>query len=63
MGAVFAVASAGQGTGEEMLTSLAAARGMQVTFETATVMALIALILAVGSARAAASRAPLASRS
>lgn len=63
MGAVFALASAGQGAGEEVLTSLAAARGMKVTFETATVLALIALILAVVSARAAVSRASAASRS
>lgn len=64
MGAVFALASAGgrQGTGQELLTSAAAARGMEVTFETATALALIALTLAVLSARTA-SRASAASRS
>ncbi|MFC3323760.1 MFS transporter [Mesorhizobium cantuariense] len=54
MGAIFAVASAEghQGVGQEFLSSEAAARGMQVTFQTATVLALVALFLALLSARA-----------
>jgi len=54
MGAVFAVASGEgrQGIGQDVLSSAAAARGMQVTFQTATVLALVALFLALLSARA-----------
>lgn len=48
MGAVFAVASAGE---QDILSSAAAARGMQVTFQTATALALVALVLALLSAR------------
>jgi MFS family permease len=48
MGAIFAVASAG----ESPLTSAAAAHGMQVTFQTATALAVAALFLALLSARA-----------
>ncbi|MER8432727.1 MFS transporter [Mesorhizobium caraganae] len=51
MGAVFAVASAGGR--ESQLTSAAAAHGMQVTFQTATALAVAALFLALLSARAA----------
>ncbi|TPN34151.1 MFS transporter [Mesorhizobium sp. B2-3-3] len=53
MGAIFAVASAGarQGTGQDMLSSASAARGMQATFATATAMALVALSLALLSLR------------
>jgi len=53
MGAIFAVASAGapKATGPDVLTSASAARGMQITFETATAMALVALLLALFSAR------------
>lgn len=60
MGAVFAVASAGeqQGIGEDILSSGAAARGMQVTFQTATALALIALFLALLSAHAASRAEP-----
>ncbi|MBN9222216.1 MAG: MFS transporter [Mesorhizobium sp.] len=47
MGAIFAAASAGT------LTSTAAARGMQVTFEVATVLALVALLLALVQLRLA----------
>ncbi|PBB69186.1 MFS transporter [Mesorhizobium sp. WSM4312] len=49
MGAIFAVASNGarQGTGQDVLSAGAAARGMQITFETATVLALAALLLAL----------------
>ncbi|MBB6410747.1 MFS transporter [Mesorhizobium sangaii] len=50
MGAVFAVASAGE---QDILSSVAAARGMQVTFQTATALALVALSLALLSTRAA----------
>lgn len=50
MGAVFAVASAGE---QDILSSAAAARGMQVTFQTATALALVALSLALLSTRAA----------
>ncbi|MFB9978223.1 MFS transporter [Mesorhizobium kowhaii] len=55
MGAVFAIASAGerQGIGQDILSSEAAAHGMQVTFQTATALALVALLLALLSARAA----------
>ncbi|WP_192183532.1 MFS transporter [Mesorhizobium amorphae] len=55
MGAIFAAASAG-GTDETMLGSAAAARGMQVTFQAATVLALVALSLAVLSWRTVAKR-------
>lgn len=48
MGAIFAVASAG----ESPLTSTAAAHGMQATFQTATALAVAALFLALFSARA-----------
>ncbi|BAV45875.1 transmembrane efflux protein [Mesorhizobium loti] len=53
MGAIFAVASAGgqQGAGQDVLNSASAARGMQVTFETATALALVALLLALLSSR------------
>ncbi|CAN7508429.1 MFS transporter [Mesorhizobium sp. LjRoot246] len=51
MGAIFAVASAEGREGSDLLSE-AAARGMQVTFQTATVLALIALFLALLSARA-----------
>ncbi|TPK61687.1 MFS transporter [Mesorhizobium sp. B2-4-19] len=53
MGAIFAVASNGarQGTGQDVLSAAAAARGMQVTFETATALALAALLLALFSLR------------
>lgn len=53
MGAIFAVASAErhEGVGQEFLSSDAAARGMHVTFQTATVLALVALVLALLSAR------------
>ncbi|QKD03444.1 MFS transporter [Mesorhizobium loti] len=55
MGAIFAVASAGarQGVGQQLLSSAAAAHGMQITFQTATALALIALVLALLSARVA----------
>ncbi|PZV35046.1 MFS transporter [Mesorhizobium kowhaii] len=55
MGAVFAIASAEerQGIGQDILSSEAAAHGMQVTFQTATALALVALFLALLSARAA----------
>jgi len=58
MGAIFAVASAGprQGTGQDVVSSASAARGMQVTFETATALALVALLLALFSARNAIKR-------
>ncbi|MER9437536.1 MFS transporter [Mesorhizobium sp. M0618] len=52
MGAIFAVASAKGQEGIGLLSSEAAARGMQVTFQTATVLALAALFLALLSARA-----------
>jgi MFS family permease len=54
MGAIFAVASAEghAGIGQKFLSSEAAARGMQVTFQTATALALVALFLARLSARA-----------
>ncbi|RVA72599.1 MFS transporter, partial [Mesorhizobium sp. M7A.F.Ca.CA.001.08.2.1] len=52
MGAIFAVASAEGHEGIGLLSSEAAARGMQVTFQTATVLALAALFLALLSARA-----------
>ncbi|KRB22536.1 MULTISPECIES: MFS transporter [Mesorhizobium] len=48
MGAIFAVASAGA---QNVLGSASAARGMQVTFETATALALVALLLALFSPR------------
>jgi EmrB/QacA subfamily drug resistance transporter len=49
MGAIFAVASAE----ESQLTSAAAAHGMQVTFQTATALAVAALFMALLAARAA----------
>lgn len=54
MGTIFAAASIGkgQGVGQQLLSSAAAARGMQVTFQTATALALLALLLALLSARA-----------
>lgn len=55
MGAIFAAASAG-GTDEAILGSTAAARGMQITFQAATVLALTALSLAVLSWRTVAKR-------
>ncbi|CAN7474066.1 MFS transporter [Mesorhizobium sp. LjNodule214] len=55
MGAVFAVASAG-GSGDAILAPAEAARGMQITFQTATVLALVALGLAVFSWRTVAKR-------
>lgn len=58
MGAIFAVASAGGQAGASVLTATAATRGMQVTFQTATGLALVALILALLSARTAARRMP-----
>ncbi|TPL90879.1 MFS transporter [Mesorhizobium sp. B2-3-13] len=53
MGAIFAIASAGtrQGTGQDVLSSASAARGMQVTFQTAAALALVALLLALISLR------------
>jgi MFS family permease len=58
MGAVFAFVSAGghEGTGLAVLTPTAAAQGMHVTFQMATALVLVALILAVISARTAAGR-------
>jgi MFS family permease len=57
MGTIFAVASAGGqqaiGIGQDILSSVAAARGMHVTFQTATGLALVALVLALLSARVA----------
>jgi MFS family permease len=57
MGTIFAVASAGGqqaiGIGQDILSSVAAARGMHVTFQTATALALVALVLALLSARVA----------
>ncbi len=53
MGAIFAVASTGGRQGREVLISAAAAHGMQVTFQTATALAVAALFLALLSARAA----------
>jgi len=53
MGAIFAVASTGGQQGQDILTSLAAAHGMQVTFQAATALAVAALFLALLSARAA----------
>ncbi|QKC96502.1 MFS transporter [Mesorhizobium sp. NZP2298] len=60
MGAIFAVASAGarQGDGQDVLNSASAARGMQVTFETATALALVALLLALFSLRFASADEP-----
>lgn len=55
MGAIFAAASAG-GTNDTILGSAAAARGMQVTFQAATVLALVALSLPVLSWRTVAKR-------
>ncbi|TIN19155.1 MAG: MFS transporter [Mesorhizobium sp.] len=52
MGAIFAVASAEEHEGIGLLGSEAAARGMQATFQTATALALVALVLALLSARA-----------
>ncbi|RUX06072.1 MFS transporter [Mesorhizobium sp. M8A.F.Ca.ET.059.01.1.1] len=54
MGAIFAIASsdAQQGIGQQLLSSAAAAQGMQITFRAATALALAALVLAVLSARA-----------
>ncbi|MGX5846963.1 MFS transporter [Mesorhizobium sp. PL10] len=51
MGAIFATASTGGP--ESQLTSAAAAQGMQITFQTATALAVAALLLALLSARAA----------
>ncbi|MER9895698.1 MFS transporter [Mesorhizobium sp. M0119] len=56
MGAVFAFSSAGEGTGLAVLAPAAAARGMQVTFQVATGLVLMALILAIFSARTTAGR-------
>ncbi|MEI9428167.1 MFS transporter [Mesorhizobium sp. Cs1299R1N3] len=55
MGAIFAIASsdARQGIGQQLLSSAVAARGMQITFRTATALALAALVLALLSARVA----------
>lgn len=53
MGAIFAVASAGTSPGTDVLSAALAARGMQITFETATVLALVALLLALFSLRLA----------
>ncbi|MBZ9807888.1 MULTISPECIES: MFS transporter [unclassified Mesorhizobium] len=60
MGAIFAAASAGgrEAGGQGMLTSAAAASGMQVTFQTATALTLAALVLALASARAVGGAAP-----
>lgn len=58
MGAIFAVASAGGQASASVLTPAAATHGMQVTFQTATALALVALILAMLSARTAARRSP-----
>ncbi|ESZ76799.1 MFS transporter [Mesorhizobium sp. L103C105A0] len=52
MGAIFAAASTGERQSQDMLTSAAAAHGMQVTFQTATVLAVAALLLALLSTRA-----------
>ncbi|MER9555880.1 MFS transporter [Mesorhizobium sp. M0323] len=62
MGAVFAFASAGEGTGLAVLAPAAAARGMQVTFQLATGLVLMALILAVFSARATAGRTDIVAK-
>ncbi|MGX5841966.1 MFS transporter [Mesorhizobium sp. ArgA1] len=51
MGAIFAAASTGGP--ESQLTSAAAVQGMQITFQTATALAVAALLLALLSARAA----------
>ena len=56
MGAVLAVASAARQAGAGILTPDAATYGMRVTFMTAAVLACVALILALFSARAAARR-------
>lgn len=63
MGAIFAIASAGgqPGTGQDILSSAAAAHGMQVTFQTATALALVALFLALLSARAVGRAEPIVS--
>ncbi|TGQ69373.1 MFS transporter [Mesorhizobium sp. M00.F.Ca.ET.186.01.1.1] len=55
MGAIFAAASARwqQEVGQQLLSSAAAARGMHVTFQTATALASVALVLAVLSVRSA----------
>ncbi|MBA1139348.1 MFS transporter [Mesorhizobium neociceri] len=53
MGAIFAAASAGGQETQDVLTSAAAAHGMQVTFQAATVLAVTALLLALLSARSA----------
>ncbi|MBZ9794753.1 MFS transporter [Mesorhizobium sp. ES1-4] len=60
MGAVFAVASsdAQGGIGQQLLSSAAVARGMQVTFQTATALALVTLLLALFSLRFAGHRRP-----
>ncbi|MBZ9997950.1 MFS transporter [Mesorhizobium sp. BH1-1-4] len=54
MGAIFAMASsdARHGIGQQLSSSAAAARGMQVTFRTATALALAALVIALLSVRA-----------
>ncbi|UVK52397.1 MFS transporter [Mesorhizobium sp. AR02] len=59
MGAIFAVASASTSQGTGALSSASAARGMQITFETATALALVALLLALLSARNAIKREQL----
>jgi hypothetical protein len=61
MGAIFAVASAGgqRGIGQSVSNSAAAARGMHVTFQVATALAVAAMVVALLSARAdATSRLP-----
>ncbi|TPM31556.1 MFS transporter [Mesorhizobium sp. B2-3-4] len=53
MGAIFAVAAGGpQGPDQGVLSAASAARGMQVTFQTATALGLCALLLALMSLRA-----------
>lgn len=52
MGAIFAAASAGGQESQDVLPSVAAAHGMHVTFQAATVLAVAALLLALLSARA-----------
>ncbi|MER8368091.1 MFS transporter [Mesorhizobium sp. M1378] len=62
MGAVFAFASAGESTGLAVLAPAAAARGMQVTFQVATGLVLMALILAIFSARTTAGRTDIVAK-
>ncbi|MBZ9677272.1 MFS transporter [Mesorhizobium sp. ES1-1] len=52
MGAIFAAGSAGgrHGIGQDVLSSAAAAQGMHVTFQVATALAVLALVLALLSA-------------